>query len=57
MTVTVENTSKKTTKVAVPHTIQPGIAIAGVLEQVAPEEPTQGRRIALVREQTSGFAN
>ena len=57
MTVVTENTSKKTTKVAVPHTIRQGIAIAGVLEQVAPEEPTQGRRIALVREQASDSAN
>ena len=57
MTVVTENTSKKTTKVAVPHTIQQGIAIAGVLEQVAPEEPTQGRRIALVREQALSIAN
>ncbi|KAI1789589.1 ectomycorrhiza-regulated esterase [Ganoderma leucocontextum] len=41
-------TSKKTTKIAVPHTAQQGIAIAGVLEQVAPGESTRGRKIALI---------
>ncbi|PIL22565.1 hypothetical protein GSI_15254 [Ganoderma sinense ZZ0214-1] len=42
------NTSKQTTKIAIPHTAQPGIAIVGVLEQVAPQEPTRGRKIALI---------
>ena len=46
-----DSTSKKTTKIAIPHTAQPEIAIAGILEQVAPTEPTSGRKIALVRKQ------
>ena len=46
-----DSTSKKTTKIAIPHSAHPEIAIVGVLEQVAPEEPTNGRKIALVRGQ------
>nr|VWP01728.1 CBFD_NFYB_HMF domain-containing protein [Ganoderma boninense] len=42
------NTSSKTTKIAIPHSAHPEIAIVGVLEQVAPEEPTNGRKIALI---------
>ncbi|EJF63394.1 ectomycorrhiza-regulated esterase [Dichomitus squalens] len=48
MSSAAENTSKKTTKVTIPHTVEQGTTITGVLEQVAPEEPSQGRRIALV---------
>lgn len=46
------NTSKKTTKLFIPHPDEEGVQIAGVLEQVAPEEPTQGRRIAFVSNTT-----
>ncbi len=41
-------TSKKTTKLRVDHPKDPETPLTGVLEQVAPEESTQGRRIALV---------
>ena len=50
MTVIAQNTSVKTTKLAIPHPLEKDCAITGVLEQVAPEQPTQGRKIALVRE-------
>ena len=55
MTVIAQNTSVKTTKVAIPHPLETGCSIVGVLEQVAPEQPTQGRRIALVREHTTSL--
>ena len=41
-------TSKKTTKHRVEHPGDPDSPLTGVLEQLAPDEPTQGRRIALV---------
>ncbi|KAH9933107.1 ectomycorrhiza-regulated esterase [Epithele typhae] len=49
MTVTAQNTSVKTTKVAIPHPQDERCTIVGTLEQVEPERPTQGRNIALVR--------
>ncbi|KAI8994115.1 alpha/beta-hydrolase [Trametes punicea] len=48
MTATPETTSQKTTKLAIPHPHETDCSIVGVLEQVAPEQPTQGRRIALI---------
>ncbi|KAI9058270.1 alpha/beta-hydrolase [Trametes sanguinea] len=54
MTVTVNNqaspvtTSQKTTKLSIPHPHEKDCNIVGVLEQVAPGQPTQGRRIALI---------
>ncbi|KAI0712203.1 ectomycorrhiza-regulated esterase [Earliella scabrosa] len=48
MTVIAQNTSVKTTKLAIPHPLEKDCAITGVLEQVAPEQPTQGRKIALI---------
>ncbi|KAF8496097.1 ectomycorrhiza-regulated esterase [Gautieria morchelliformis] len=41
-------TSKKTTRYYVPHPQEAGCSIAGDLEQVDPELPTQGRKIALI---------
>ncbi|KZT73816.1 alpha/beta-hydrolase [Daedalea quercina L-15889] len=41
-------TSKKTTKLLIPHPHADNCSIVGMLEQLAPDEPTQGRRIALV---------
>ena len=41
-------TTKKTTKLYIPHPHAENCSIVGVLEQLAPEQPTQGRRIALV---------
>jgi len=41
-------TSKKTTKLFIPHPHVESCSIAGVLEQLAPDEFTQGRRIALI---------
>lgn len=41
-------TSRKTTKLYVPHTHVEGCSIAGVLEQVSPDESTHGRKIALI---------
>ncbi|KAI0354928.1 ectomycorrhiza-regulated esterase [Trametes cingulata] len=48
MTVMAPITTQKTTKLQIPHTYEKDCAITGVLEQVAPEQPTQGRRIALI---------
>ena len=53
VTVITQNTSVKTTKIVIPHHLEKDVGIVGVLEQVAPEQPTQGRRIALVRERPS----
>ncbi|KAI0086548.1 ectomycorrhiza-regulated esterase [Irpex rosettiformis] len=41
-------TSKKTSKHRIEHPKDPNSPLTGVLEQVAPDEPTQGRRIALL---------
>ncbi|KAI0372117.1 alpha/beta-hydrolase [Pilatotrama ljubarskyi] len=41
-------TSQKTTKLQIPHPHEKDCAITGVLEQLAPEQQTQGRRIALI---------
>ena len=41
-------TSKKTTKIRVPHPKDPEHPLTGVLEQLDPEKPTQGRKLALV---------
>jgi len=49
-------TSKKSTKIAIPHTSvnAEGISIVGVLEQLEPERPTRGRKIALILHGTMG---
>ncbi|OJT13969.1 hypothetical protein TRAPUB_9453 [Trametes pubescens] len=47
MTTPPGSTSQKTTKLAIPHPYEKDCAIAGVLEQIAPDQPTQGRKIAL----------
>jgi len=41
-------TTQKTTKFRIPSTDEEGAFVAGVLEQVAPKVPTQGRKIALI---------
>lgn len=41
-------TTKKTTKLTIPHNIEHGVNIVGVLEQLEPERETRGRKIALV---------
>ncbi|KAF7797465.1 hypothetical protein EIP86_008662 [Pleurotus ostreatoroseus] len=41
-------TSKKTTKIRVPHPKDPEHPLTGVLEQLDPEKPTQGRKLALL---------
>ncbi|RPD62398.1 ectomycorrhiza-regulated esterase [Lentinus tigrinus ALCF2SS1-7] len=48
MTVITASTSVKTTKVAIPHPLEKDCTITGVLEQIAPDEPTEGRKIALI---------
>lgn len=48
MTVVAQNTSVKTTKLAIPHPLAENCTIVGTLEQVSPEEDTHGRKIALV---------
>lgn len=47
-------TSKKTTKLVIPHPDEEGVTMVGVLEQVAPEGPTQGKKIALILHGTMG---
>lgn len=41
---------KRSTKISIPHPLENDCAIVGILEQVSPEQPTRGRKIALVRE-------
>ncbi|KZP26648.1 ectomycorrhiza-regulated esterase [Athelia psychrophila] len=40
--------TRTTTKHHIPHPEEPGTSIVGVLEQVSPGEPTEGRPIALI---------
>ncbi|KAJ3549163.1 hypothetical protein NM688_g5213 [Phlebia brevispora] len=47
-------TSKKTTKLRIPHPKDPDHPLTGILEQVDSEKPTQGRRIALLLHGTIG---
>ncbi|PCH40138.1 ectomycorrhiza-regulated esterase [Wolfiporia cocos MD-104 SS10] len=49
-----EITSKKTTKISIPHPDDEVRCISGVLEQLSPDEPTKGRRIALILHGTMG---
>lgn len=42
-------TNCRTTRLYIPHTLVDGCRIAGDLEQVEPDKPTQGRKVALVR--------
>lgn len=46
-------TTKKTTKLTIPHNIEHGVDIVGVLEQLEPERETRGRKIALVSSKVS----
>ena len=46
--------SQKSTRLAIPHPNEPGCEIIGILEQVEPDEPTQGRKIALILHGTLG---
>lgn len=46
-------TTKKTTKLTIPHNIEHGVDIVGVLEQLEPERETRGRKIALVSSKAS----
>lgn len=41
------------TKLRIQHPTEPTIQIVGILEQLAPTQPTQGRKIALVRQHNS----
>lgn len=43
-----EKKSLKTTRIWIPHEIAKDCRIAGDLEQVAPDSPTQGRKLALI---------
>ncbi|KAI0313242.1 ectomycorrhiza-regulated esterase [Amylostereum chailletii] len=47
-------TSKKTTRVDIPHTHLQDVTLVGTLEQLAPEQPTHGRKIALILHGTMG---
>ncbi|KZT12015.1 ectomycorrhiza-regulated esterase [Laetiporus sulphureus 93-53] len=47
-------TSKKSTKLYIPHPHEETGSIAGVLEQLSPGESTHGRRIALIMHGTMG---
>ncbi|KAJ8523255.1 hypothetical protein ONZ45_g286 [Pleurotus djamor] len=47
--------ARLSTKIHIPHTAEPDLSIVGVLEQHAPEQPTEGRRIALLLHGTLGF--
>ncbi|KIP05369.1 hypothetical protein PHLGIDRAFT_128928 [Phlebiopsis gigantea 11061_1 CR5-6] len=47
-------TTKKTTKHRIPHPKDANSPLTGVLEQLEPEKPTQGRKIALLLHGTMG---
>ncbi|EIN12490.1 ectomycorrhiza-regulated esterase [Punctularia strigosozonata HHB-11173 SS5] len=40
--------TRTSTRLSVPHTFAPDCPIAGVLERLEPDKPTQGRKIALI---------
>ncbi|KAF7422324.1 hypothetical protein PC9H_010480 [Pleurotus ostreatus] len=42
------------TKLSIPHQAAPELSIVGVLEQVAPDQPTSGRKLALILHGTLG---
>ena len=41
-------TGRLSTKLSIPHTIGQDVTLVGILEQLAPDEPTQDRKLALV---------
>ncbi|EJC98146.1 ectomycorrhiza-regulated esterase [Fomitiporia mediterranea MF3/22] len=47
-------TSCRTTRLWIPHSLDPSCKIAGDLEQLEPDEPTQNRKIALILHGTMG---
>ncbi|KAI0035215.1 Alpha/Beta hydrolase protein [Vararia minispora EC-137] len=47
-------TSRKTTKLVIPHSSAEGINLVGLLEQLDPEAPTEGQRVALILHGTMG---
>jgi len=47
-------TTKRTTKLEIPHTSEPGVNLVGTLEQLDPDAPTHGRKIALILHGTMG---
>ncbi|KAI5122817.1 hypothetical protein M0805_000159 [Coniferiporia weirii] len=48
------SSSCKTTRLWIPHTLAPDCKIAGDLEQVEPDQPTHGRKLALILHGTMG---
>jgi len=46
---TIPMAGRTTTKHYIPHPEENNISIVGILEQLAPNQPTDGREIALVR--------
>ncbi|PPQ97741.1 hypothetical protein CVT26_001773 [Gymnopilus dilepis] len=47
-------TNRVSTKLYIPHPTDPGIRICGILEQLAPDQQTVGRKIALILHGTMG---
>lgn len=45
---------RKSQKLTVQHTSDPGVSLAGILEQIEPSAPTRGRPIALILHGTMG---
>ncbi|KAK0459971.1 Alpha/Beta hydrolase protein [Desarmillaria tabescens] len=42
------------TKISIPHPIEPNCSIVGILEQLTPDQPTNGRKIALILHGSAG---
>ena len=45
-------TGRLSTKLSIHHIIEQDVTLVGILEQLAPHEPTQDRKLALVRLQS-----
>ncbi|KAK0213520.1 Alpha/Beta hydrolase protein [Armillaria fumosa] len=47
-------TQRTSTKISIPHSTEPNCSIVGILEQLAPNQPTNGRKIALILHGSAG---
>ncbi|KAK0222133.1 Alpha/Beta hydrolase protein [Armillaria fumosa] len=45
---------RTSTKISIPHSIEPNCCIVGILQQLSPDQPTNGRKIALILHGSAG---
>ncbi|KAK0185723.1 Alpha/Beta hydrolase protein [Armillaria mellea] len=45
---------RTSTKISIPHPIEPNCCIVGILQQLTPDQPTNGRKIALILHGSAG---